>query len=345
MKFKYVIGNPPYQEESTGANANDTPIYHYFYESAFALSDRVELISPGRFLFNAGGTPKAWNEKMLHDPHIKVMYYKQKSGEVFTGTNITGGIAIIYRDKNKTFGEIGVFLPFDELNDIVKKVESRSTENISSIVSNRGAYRFSDLVYQEHPEEMSKTADRRIAPSAFERMPNLFTLDKPDDGNEYIQIVGATTKGRVQRWFRADYLAPVDSLYKYKVFISKADGAAGQLGAPIPARISGRPFVVGPGIGAAETFISVGATDSEEEAIAISKYIRSKFARTMLGVLKVTQNYAKPTWQKIPMQDFTSASDIDWSKPIPDIDQQLYAKYGLDASEINFIESYVKEMT
>ena len=131
---------------------------------------------------------------------------------------------------------------------------------------------------------------------------------------------------------------------KYKVFISKADGAAGQLGAPIPARICGKPFVAGPGTGAVETFISVGNANFESEAIAIEKYILTKFARTMLGVLKVTQNCAKPTWEYVPLQDFTPTSDIDWSKSIPEIDQQLYAKYGLDESEITFIESHVKEM-
>ena len=64
----------------------------------------------------------------------------------------------------------------------------------------------------------------------------------------------------------------------------------------------------------------------------------------MLGVLKVTQNNAKPTWSKIPKQDFTSSSDIDWSKSIPEIDQQLYKKYGLSPEEIEFIETHVKEM-
>lgn len=45
-----------------------------------------------------------------------------------------------------------------------------------------------------------------------------------------------------------------------------------------------------------------------------------------------------------PLQDFTSDSDIDWSQSVADIDRQLYAKYGLDDEEIQFIESHVKEM-
>ena len=64
----------------------------------------------------------------------------------------------------------------------------------------------------------------------------------------------------------------------------------------------------------------------------------------MLSVLKVDQHNERDTWQKIPLQDFTSSSDIDWSKSIAEIDKQLYAKYGLDEKEIDFIESKVKPM-
>ena len=71
------------------------------------------------------------------------------------------------------------------------------------------------------------------------------------------------------------------------------------------------------------------------------KYIKSKFARAMLGILKITQDNTADKWAKVPLQDFTSASDIDWSG---NVDAQLYKKYGLDASEIEFIERHVKEM-
>ena len=64
----------------------------------------------------------------------------------------------------------------------------------------------------------------------------------------------------------------------------------------------------------------------------------------MLGVLKVTQHNPAPKWKYVPLQDFTSSSDIDWSKSVHEIDLQLYRKYGLDDKEIEFIESHVKEM-
>lgn len=342
--FDYVIGNPPYQEEAVGNNESDTPVYHLFIDAANTVAKASVLIHPARFLFNAGATPKMWNEKMLNDKHFKILKYVGNAKEVFPNNIISGGVAISYHDDSKEFDPIGVFTAFPTLNNILHKVQRKSSRSLMDIMTNRGVYKYSDLAYKEQPEEMNKTADHRIAPSAFERMPKLFTEQKPSDGHDYIQIYGNLHGKRVFMWFRKDYVDSVVNLNKYKVFISKADGAAGQLGNPIPARIIGRPVVMGPGIGCTETYITIGAQNSKEEAEAIAKYIKTKFLRTMIGVLKVTQNYAKPTWAKVPLQDFSSNSDIDWSQSIHDIDLQLYRKYGLDEKEIDFIETHVKEM-
>lgn len=74
------------------------------------------------------------------------------------------------------------------------------------------------------------------------------------------------------------------------------------------------------------------------------KYIKSKFARAMLNVLKITQHLTPDVWKYVPRQDFTDKSDIDWSVSIANIDKQLYKKYGLSEEEIAFIETNVKEM-
>lgn len=125
MKFDVVIGNPPYQE--TG-EARDEPIYHYFIDEAYKIADKSILITPARFLFKAGQTPKNWMEKMLEDKHLKVQFYELKSGKVFTGTDIKGGVAITYRDVDKDLGPIGVFTIFETLNGIVKK--SKNIQNL-----------------------------------------------------------------------------------------------------------------------------------------------------------------------------------------------------------------------
>lgn len=338
MKFDYVVGNPPYQEESKGNNANDTPIYNYFLDAAYEVSNKVEMIHPARFLFNAGGTSKTWNEKMLNDKHLKVLDFTQKSSDVFPNTDIKGGVAITYRDITQDYGKIGTFTSFVELNSIIKKVYKYPFTSLSNIVTNRGIYKYSPLAYVEEPEELSKTADKRIAPSSFERMPKIFTKEKPSDGKEYIQIFGNIKNERVYRWIRKDYVNDTENLYKYKVMVPKANGS-GALGEVLSTPLIGTPL-----IGFTETYISIGAVDSIEEAQAILKYVKTKFARVMLGVLKVTQNNAKPTWEYVPMQDFTETSDIDWTQSISDVDKQLYKKYGLSEEEINFIETHVKEM-
>ena len=64
----------------------------------------------------------------------------------------------------------------------------------------------------------------------------------------------------------------------------------------------------------------------------------------MVKILKIDQHNEKDTWKKVPLQDFTENSDIDWSQSIPEIDKQLYEKYGLSEEEIAFIETNVKEM-
>ena len=344
MKFDYAIGNPPYQEETDGTCTSDKPIYNLFIDESYKVADKVELITPARFLFNAGATPKAWNRKMLDDPHLKVLEYKQKSGEVFANTSINGGVAITYHDANREFKPIGTFTSFSELNSIMNKVEAKATGHLSEIISNRGQYRFSSKAYEEQPEELKKTSDPRISTGALEEMPALFPEEKPDNGFEYFRIYGKVKGKRVYRWFRKDYCKSVENLTKYKVFIAKADGAAGQIGTPVPARICGRPTVEEPGVGSTETFISIGAVDTRKEAEAIAKYVRTRFARTMLGVLKITQDNTAPVWRYVPLQDFTSASDIDWSKSVKEIDGQLYKKYKLSKEEIKFIEEKVKAM-
>ena len=82
----------------------------------------------------------------------------------------------------------------------------------------------------------------------------------------------------------------------------------------------------------------------EKSIFLVEKYIKTKFARALLYTLKNTQHNGVNVWQNIPLQNFTPDSDIDWSKSVAKIDQQLYKKYNLSEEEIEFIETHVKEM-
>ena len=174
-------------------------------------------------------------------------------------------------------------------------------------------------------------------------MPKIFTVNRPNSKEEYIQIYGNIKSERVYRWIRKDYVKDVDNLYKYKVMVPKANGS-GAIGEVLSTPLIGLPLIGLPLIGFTETYISIGQTDDKDEAEAILKYVKSKVARVMLGVLKVTQNNSKETWEKVPIQDFTKNSDIDWKVSLTNIDQQLYKKYGLTDEEVSFIETNVKEV-
>ena len=96
-------------------------------DSAYAIAEKVELITPARFLFNAGSTPKSWNQKMLNDEHLKVESYEPDASKVFPDTDIKGGVAITYRDDTKNFGAIGIFTAYEKLNSLLRKIHK--TEN------------------------------------------------------------------------------------------------------------------------------------------------------------------------------------------------------------------------
>jgi hypothetical protein len=341
MKFDVVVGNPPYQDETIGDSTQKPPIYHYFIDSAHKLAEKVCLITPARFLFNAGATPTQWNKKMLNDTHLKVTYFEQNSSNVFPGTSIKGGVAITYWDSNKEFGKIGTFTVFDELSSILNKIEPID-ESLSNIIYSAFSYQFSDVLHQEHPEveEILSTGHKNdISTNIFDSLPEIFLLEKPNDSKIYIKFYGLSNRERVYRWVKKSYIKAHPNLEKYKVWLPKANGS-GSLGEKLTTPLIGLPKT-----GTTHTFISIGAFDNKEEAENALLYIKTKFARLLLGVLKITQDNPPEKWSKIPLQNFTSNSDINWSTSIQDIDKQLFKKYNLNKEEITFIENKVEPMS
>lgn len=343
MKFDFAIGNPPYQEETIGDNKGFAPpVYNKFLDAACEVAEKVEMIHPARFLFNAGSTPKAWNKKMLGDEHFKIMEYEADSSRIFPNTDIKGGIVISYHDETKKYGAIEIFTKYKELNTILHKViQDIAFISFSNIVITRTAYRLTDKMHEEHPEALSQLSSGHaydMSTNIFERLPQIFYDEKPNDGVEYIKILGREKNERVYKYIKREYVNDVINLDKYKILIPKANGI-GAFGEVISA-----PVIQGKGIGHTETFLSIGIFDNIQEAQNAYKYIKSKFARALLGVLKTTQDITPDKWANVPMQDFTDKSDIDWSVSIANIDKQLYKKYGLSEEEIAFIETNVKEM-
>ena len=291
----------------------------------------------------AGKGLKKFTEKMLNDQHIQSFSYFTDSKDVFPNNDIKGGICYFVRNKNYTgkakvtikdaeseektekfLNEegVGVFVPYIELADILGKVRIKTPElekeNIQEIASVRKPYGLSFRNQIKY------------------NLPSVST--KKQNGDD-IEIIGLDKGKRVSRFIPRDYPLPVgrDTVGRWKVFIPYAYGC-GALGETIPSPILGSPIQI-----CTETYLRIGSFKTEFEAASLLKYIKTKFFRTMVGILKTTQ-HSTTTYRYVPLQDFTADSDIDWTRSIPEIDRQLYNKYGLDDREIRFIEEKVKEM-
>ena len=338
--FDFVIGNPPYQEETANDGDRKNPIYNLFMDQAYDTSSNVELITPARFLFNAGQTPKAWNKKMLEDTHLKVLYYEPDATRLFHDTEIKGGIAITFRSDSKDFGAIGTFTSYQEMNGVVKKVNQveHGKNRLDSIIASQGLFRFSKLAFDAFPQVRAlsgKGTGAKIVSNIIKKAPELFSSKRNEKS---IRILGRIDGNREYRFINKEYIENNKYIDGYKLFLPEAN-SQGHFGETLTLPILGLP-----GDGSADTYLSAGPFKTEIEARTLETYLKTKFFRAMLGIKKVTQHCPPAVWNMIPMQDFTPSSDIDWSQSIHDIDLQLYQKYGLDETEIEFIESHVKEM-
>ena len=340
MKFDVVIGNPPYQEEIMGDNPQSKPIYHHFMNESYKIAEKSCLISPARFLANNGATPKKWNQEMLLNKHFKVAYYELKSSNVFPNTDIKGGVVISYYDASKDYQPIKVFIPEKLLSRIYQKVAKRCESTLDSIMYGSTSHKLSNDVFIENPTLIDRTDDAHryaVSSNIFQRYPEIFKGDSLN--KNMVGVIGRENNVRITKYMKRHYLMPHPNLTYYKAIVTAANGT-GAFG-----EILSAPFIGGPWLAYTQTFISFGAFLTEIEANACLIYIKTKFARAMLGVAKKTQNnQAKSVWKFIPLQDFTPNSDIDWSQSIENIDQQLYKKYNLSQDEIDFIESKVRAM-
>jgi hypothetical protein len=347
MKFDAVVGNPPYNETIVN-RGEQPPIYHYFLEQSQRIANTATLITPARFLFNVGLTPKDFNKKMLNNEHFKITYFEQDGSKVFPSTDIKGGVAVSLYDESRSFGKIGVFTSFKELNSLIKRVVDAVDrfKPLSEILNGNTSYKYSKSLFDENPQFdqiLSGGSRRYLASSVFDAIPDVF-FDKKHEGSvDYVLIQGRQNSKRIAKYIKRAYLQYHNNLDKYKVLLPSSNGS-GAIG-----EVLSTPLIGEPSTGHTETYISFGAFDhrTTRQKIFIEVLKVKVCSRAMLWAHeKVTQhNKTKDVWSRMyRFKILPASSDIDWTKSIPEIDQQLYKKYGLSQEEIDFIESKVKPM-
>lgn len=342
MKFDAVVGNPPYQLSDGGAQASATPIYNLFVEIAKKLSDKyVSLIMPSRWMTGGKGLD-SFRREMIRDEHILKLFDHFNAADCFSNVDIKGGICYFLRDKNITglcevvsYTKDGIFISIRKLCEegdeifirenrlisIKRKVQSLTKESFESIVSAMKPYGLRGDVFKN---------------------PQKYNL--PPMSNEFIEdgltIWGLdATQKRAKKYVQRDYPIPKQEyIGGYKLFVSRNQGT-GVLGEEFSA-----PIFASPNECCTETFVVIGLFTDKQEMMNCWKYICTKFFRAMVGIRKNDQGAGRAIYKFVPLQNFTDKSDIDWSKSISEIDQQLYKKYNLTNEEISFIESMIKPM-
>lgn len=346
FKFDAVVGNPPYQ------NGNDQ-LYVYFVKSATDLSSLVSLIFPMGWQkpANANGLSTLNNPQFKRSGHfVKVdnYYENNTSPEVLFKGVSTGGVNIVLwnKDHNEPNGLVPIYeygLPKNKVLLPIDKTDIPKPAEIMSICTKVKKTYANSYASMADIGSASKPYGFRADPISAPEKYGL-KLQEHKQQNDDLRLFGLLHRQRTFRYIprsQAVQLSPLTD--KHKVFIPKAwgnmDEKQGYIGGSYGSIFTGKPGDI-----CSETYIEFGPFSAEVEAVNAEKYFKTKFFRAVFYKDKISQNTARDTFKSVPLQDFTANSDIDWSKSIPEIDQQLYRKYNLNQDEIDFIETHVKPM-
>ena len=346
LKFDAVVGNPPYQLMGGSGGTNDAPIFQYFADAASSITTHfVSLIIPAKW-FAAGRESqlKAFRERMLGCGHIRKLFAFADAHSLFPTAEIKGGVCYYLEDREhdgkceyslnengKTdtatiaMNEFPIFIRNPRTAAIVRKVvgarqRDGRDETVSTIISADTPFGI-----PTNPGESKKTpfavSDKKT--TEFDTALYYWKGGK--------RIVGYVRGKAITK--------NVSDVKLDKVFIPGAYGA----GESFPHQILGEPEVAPKKSVCSQTYL-YAKFNSHEEATNFSSYLKTRFFRILVCAAKVTQHAQDRVYRFVPLQDFTSKSDIDWSRPVSEIDAQLYAKYGITKSEQKFIESMIKPM-
>lgn len=323
MQFDVIIGNPPYQLDDGGAGASAKPIYHLFVEQAKKLNPEfLIMITPSRW-FTGGKGLDEFRDNMINDKRIAQIHDFPNAQDCFEGIKLEGGASYFLWDKNHnddctvftydnghcisqakrplTENGIDIFIRYNQAVSILNKVNKLNEKS------------FSDLVSSRKPFGLASSFKGKSNPN------------KNIDDNVMVY-----QNGGVGYISRKDIPKNRELILKHKVYISYAYG----MGSSEPYQVINEPFYGDINTICTETYLLIGCFDDEKICKNVISYMKTKFFRFLILLIKNTQHGTQKVYQLVPMQDFSRA----WT------DEQLYAKYGLSKDEINFIESMIRPM-
>ena len=328
MNFEAIVGNPPYQVMDGGNGSSSIPVYNNFVKLGITLQPSyVSMIMPSRW-FSGGKGLDDFRKMMLSNKNIRKLHDFMNSSECFKSASIEGGVCYFLYDKN-TIGECEYVLHQADGSIIRSKRYLQQNEKIDVLIRdekqlkilnkvlNKTEKYFSEIVYPRNPFGINEVEDKFFT---TKEMSTYSVLGRFNNKREVKYVNSQLTISKNK-----------ELLSKYKIFISKADGAAGQIGNPIPAKILGRPEFGDINEFCTETFLAVGPFNNQEEVHNVIEYMQTKFFRFMVGLRK-NKNMTQDTYNYVPLLDFKEK----WN------DKKLYELYQLNQEDIIYIEKMIK---
>ena len=326
MQFDVVIGNPPYQMTDAAGGGVDSSIYHLFVNMAKQLEPRyLSMVIPSRWMGGATrgvGDFNGFRERMLNDGHIRNLVDFPNSKEVFPGVDVKGGVCYFLWD-NTYSGEATV-------TSIREGIESKATRKLNEydvFVRDHMAIQILHKVKAKNENSIVEilTADTPfgIASNFTEHHPTR----KKGDIALYYSRNGKRDVGYIEKSSITKNAGLID---KWKVLTPGAGSDGGQ---KIPDIVLGKPWISPPPSVCTQTFLAF-FLESEEDAISLETYYRTKFFRFLVSLRKITQNGFRSTYEFVPQQKWTQ----EWT------DEKLYKKYDLTQDERDYIESVIRPM-
>ena len=338
MQFDVIIGNPPYQLTDGGYGTSAAPIYQLFVEQAKTLEPRyLSMIIPARWFAGGKGLDE-FRGSMLADNRLRSIDDFLSASDVFPGVGLKGGVCYFLwnRDQpgfcrvtthfkdwpvstaNRLLLEEGadVFIRFNEGLSLLKKVVK--------VENDRDGAGTGALLLPEN-----KRFDRLVSslrPFGF----RTFFRGNPNkcDGDVLIYQNGGT--GYVSR---NDVPSGTELIDKWKIYVGRAAPGTGNRDT-YPHRIISTPFIGEPDSISSETYLCIGPFGSRSEAESALSYLTCRLTRLLILLHKPSQDTTRKVYTFVPTQEWTRK----WT------DEDLYAKYGISASEIEFIEKIVRPM-
>jgi site-specific DNA-methyltransferase (adenine-specific) len=329
MNFDIIVGNPPYQMEADAAGQNIVPIYQKFVDFAIQLNPRyLSFVIPSRWMAGGRGLEE-FRDQMLQGGKLRKLIDFPNASDIFSNVEIKGGVCYFLWDREgskqcetQTFrtGELSTAISRDLSEFDVLVRDFGSLQILRKVLGSENFQPLTDIVSARDP----------FGPGLGSNLKDFRELQKkkPQDLVCYINIAGKRKKVAVDKSL---VTKNTESIEKWKVFMPRAGSDGGQ---KLPDIVMGRSEISSPGEVCTATFLVVGGFDSESAAKSVESYLRTRFARFLLSLRKITQNTTQNMFNWVPIQKW----DREWT------DSELYEMYGISSAEQLYIESMVKEM-